>query len=112
MRDTSRNLFKGKRILITGGTGSLGKVLTKNILADPNDLPKKIIIFSRDEAKQHDMRLEIRRLHAATEEIKYADSEEIIDFRIGDIRDFSSIASAMRNADIVMNAAALKQVPN
>ncbi|MCZ2073665.1 MAG: polysaccharide biosynthesis protein [Bryobacterales bacterium] len=105
-------LFRGKRILITGGTGSLGKVLTRNILANHDNLPKKITIFSRDEAKQHEMRLEFRRLQEATEEIKYADSEEILEFRIGDVRNFSSVASAIRQADIVMNAAALKQVPN
>jgi FlaA1/EpsC-like NDP-sugar epimerase len=47
----------GKTILITGGTGSLGKTLTRRILTNEMGKPKKIIIFSRDEAKQHEMRL-------------------------------------------------------
>ena len=51
-------LFENKTVVITGGTGSLGKVLTRRILEGKNGTPKKVIIFSRDEAKQHYMRLE------------------------------------------------------
>ncbi len=50
-------LFNRKRIVITGGTGSLGKILTRGMLGGKEGRPKNIIIFSRDEAKQHDMRL-------------------------------------------------------
>ena len=106
-----KNIFQDKRILITGGTGSLGQALTKGILSGRYGKPKKVMVFSRDEAKQHDMRLAFRNLTAATEEIIYRDSTEILDFQIGDVRDFQSIASAVRRADIVFNAAALKQVP-
>lgn len=73
--------------------------------------PAKIIIFSRDEAKQHFMRLEYRRSASATDEVIYRNFQRKLEFRIGDIRDFSSIASALRDADVVINAAALKQVP-
>lgn len=73
--------------------------------------PAKVIIFSRDEAKQHFMRLEYQQKAAATDEIIYRNFQRRLEFRIGDVRDFHSIATAMRDADVVINAAALKQVP-
>ena len=100
-----------KRILITGGTGSLGKVLTSRILAGDIGKPKKVMIFSRDEAKQHDMRIAYQQRRVATDEIIYHNFEQLLEFRIGDVRDLHSITSALRDADIVFNAAALKQVP-
>jgi UDP-glucose 4-epimerase len=101
-----------KRILITGGTGSLGKTLTRRILTNEIGKPKKIIIFSRDEAKQHEMRLAYKNRTVATDEIIYHNFEELVEFRIGDVRDYHSIASAVKDADIVFNTAALKQVPS
>ena len=50
-------LFQDKRVLVTGGTGSMGKVLVRRILAGEWRQPRKVIVFSRDEAKQHDMRM-------------------------------------------------------
>jgi UDP-glucose 4-epimerase len=105
-------LFDDKVVVVTGGTGSLGKVLTKRILMGTHGTPKKIIIFSRDEAKQHDMRLEYLHKRAATDEIIFKNFQEILEFRIGDVRDYSSVVSVLKNADIVINAAALKQVPS
>ena len=105
-------ILKNKRILITGGTGSLGKTLTKRILTNEIGRPKKIIIFSRDEAKQHEMRLEYKNRTFATDEIIYHNFEELVEFRIGDVRDFHSIASVLKDVDIVFNTAALKQVPS
>ena len=109
--EKSMQLLEGKSVLITGATGSLGKVLLRRLLTGEMGRPRKIIIFSRDEAKQHALRLEYKHRPAATDEIIYHNPEEILDFRIGDVRDFSSIASALRNADVVFNTAALKQVP-
>lgn len=106
------DLFSNKVILVTGGTGSLGKVLTRRILTGEAGLPKKVIIFSRDEAKQHFMRMEYHQKYKATDEVIYRNFQNILEFRIGDVRDFSSIARAMKGADIVINAAALKQVPS
>lgn len=106
------NLFENKTVVITGGTGSLGKVLTRRILEAKNGRPKKVIIFSRDEAKQHYMRLEFLNLKNSTDEVIYKNFEQILEFRIGDVRDYSSVLTALRNADIVINAAALKQVPS
>jgi UDP-glucose 4-epimerase len=105
-------LFENKVVVITGGTGSLGKVLTKRILQGTHGTPKKVIIFSRDEAKQHYMRLEYLQKRTATDEVIFKNFQEILEFRIGDVRDYSSVASVLRNADIVINAAALKQVPS
>ncbi len=105
------NLLKDKRVLITGGTGSLGKVLVRRLLSSDVGRPAKIIVLSRDEAKQHFMRLEFRHRRAATDELIYEDSERVLEFRIGDVRDAHSVASALADVDVVVNAAALKQVP-
>lgn len=101
-----------KSILITGGTGSLGKVLVRRLLTNEMGQPRKIIVFSRDEAKQHQMRLAYKLRRAATDEIIYHNFEELVEFRIGDVRDYHSVASAVKDADLVFNAAALKQVPS
>jgi FlaA1/EpsC-like NDP-sugar epimerase len=103
--------FKGKRILITGGTGSLGKTLVRRLLSGRDGDPAKIIVMSRDEAKQHYMRLDYQHKTAATDEIIYRNFQQKLEFRIGDVRDFHSVETAVRDADIIFNAAALKQVP-
>lgn len=105
-------LFDNKVIVITGGTGSLGKVLTRRLLEKELGSPKKIIIFSRDEAKQHAMRVEYQHKRNVTDEVIYDNFARLIEFRIGDIRDYHSVCSVLRDADIVINAAALKQVPS
>ena len=88
-------MFKNKILLITGGTGSFGNaVLAKFIHTDI----KEIRIFSRDEKKQHDMR------------VKYKNKK--IKFFIGDVRDSKSIVSAIKGVDYIFHAAALKQVPS
>jgi len=88
-------MFKDKTLMITGGTGSFGNAVLKHFLnADIGE----IRIFSRDEKKQEDMR------------IQYKNNK--LNFIIGDIRDFDSISSAMRGVDFLFQAAALKQVPS
>src|ERR1700704_2361083 len=104
-------MFENKCILITGGTGSLGKVLVHRLLSGKDGLPRKIIVFSRDEAKQHFMRLEYQHKTAATDEVIYNNFRQRLEFRIGDVRDMNSIAGALQDVDIVFNAAALKLVP-
>ena len=105
-------MLEGKNIVITGGTGSLGKVLTRRLLSGTEGTPKKIIIFSRDEAKQHYMRLEYQNKRNVTDEVIYHNFEQLLEFRIGDVRDYHSVCSVLKKADIVINAAALKQVPS
>lgn len=105
------DLFKDKRILITGGTGSLGKVLVRRILGGETGQPASVTVLSRDEAKQHHMRLAFQRRETATDEVIYRNFEQLLQFQIGDVRDLHSVARALRCADIVINAAALKQVP-
>lgn len=104
--------FKDKVVLISGGTGSLGKVLTRRLLSLPDGIPRRIIIFSRDEAKQHFMRMEYQQKQGLTDEIIYQDFGRIVEFRIGDIRNYASVCAALDGVDIVINAAALKQVPS
>jgi UDP-N-acetylglucosamine 4,6-dehydratase len=88
-------MYKNKILLITGGTGSFGNAVLKKFL---NSDIKEIRIFSRDEKKQHDMRVDLK--------------NDKIKFYIGDVRDYDSINSALNNVDYVFHAAALKQVPS
>jgi UDP-glucose 4-epimerase len=104
-------IFEGKRLLITGGTGSLGKVLVQRILSGEMGDPSNVIVFSRDEAKQYFMRIGYESKVAATDEVIYRNFQRKLQFWIGDIRDTDSVASALRNVDVVINAAAMKQVP-
>jgi UDP-N-acetylglucosamine 4,6-dehydratase/5-epimerase len=88
------NMFKGKKILITGGTGSLGKALAKRLL----DLDAQVVrIYSRNENKQIIMQSEL--------------NDERIRFLIGDVRDLPRLIKAVEDIDIVFHAAALKHVP-
>ncbi len=104
--------LEGKRILVTGGTGSLGQTLVKRLLTGELGKPANITVFSRDEAKQHYMRLDYLHRKTATDDVIYENSQSLLNFRIGDVRDYSSLLAAMRNADVVFHAAALKQVPS
>ena len=92
-------MLKNKTILVTGGTGSFGKKIIESILNNYN--PKKIIIYSRDELKQFDMQ------HSE----KYKSDKVLMRFFIGDVRDYNRLKMAMTDVDIVIHAAALKQVP-
>ena len=88
------DIFDDKKVLITGGTGSLGTALTKKIL---NTEASTVRIYSRDEGKQTEMESEFK--------------DERLRFLIGDVRDKSRLDRALENIDIVIHAAALKQVP-
>lgn len=88
-------MFDNKSILITGGTGSFGKMLVRTILARYK--PKRLIIFSRDELKQFEM--------------QQIYNDPCMRYFIGDVRDANRLTMAMRGVDIVVHAAALKQVP-
>ena len=104
-------ILDGKTILVTGGTGSLGKVLVRRLLRNELGRPGKVIVLSRDEAKQHEMRLSYLNRRATTDEVIYENFQRLLQFRIGDVRDYRSVCQAVRDADVVVNAAALKQVP-
>ncbi|EKF9738242.1 UDP-glucose 4-epimerase [Vibrio cholerae] len=88
-------MFKNKTLMITGGTGSFGNTVLKRFL---NTDVKRIVIFSRDEKKQEDMRIAL--------------NNSKLEFVIGDTRCFDSISQAMVGVDYVFHAAALKQVPS
>ena len=105
-------ILEGKRILVTGGTGSLGQVVVRRLLSGEMGRPAKVVVFSRDEAKQHYMRLSYLHKEAATDEVIYTNFQELLSFRIGDVRDYSSVLQAVRDSDVVIQAAALKQVPS
>ena len=72
-------IFKGKSILVIGGTGSLGKVLVRRILADELGKPSKVIIMSRDEAKQQAMRVSYMHRKVTTDEVIYNNFRQILD---------------------------------
>lgn len=88
-------MFKNKTLLITGGTGSFGNAVLSRFL--DSDI-EEIRIFSRDEKKQHDMRVAL--------------NSPKVKFYIGDVRDYSSLDTALKGVDYVFQAAALKQVPS
>jgi UDP-glucose 4-epimerase len=89
-------MFQGKTVLVTGGTGSFGQDFIRQALSQHD--PARVIVFSRDEKKQHDMRL--------------AHQDQRLAFVIGDVRDRRQVARSMRGVDYVFHAAALKQVPS
>lgn len=109
--DLSRAV-EGKRVLITGGTGSLGKVLVRALLSGKYGKPSRVTVLSRDEGKHFAMRLALQHMSAASEDIIYKDYASILQFRVGDVRNYHSVVTALRDVDIVFNAAALKQVPS
>lgn len=94
-------MFKGKVLLITGGTGSFGHAVLERFIDSEIE---EIRIFSRDEKKQDDMRHEYQ--------AKFPELAEKIRFYIGDVREITSIKNAMHGVDYVFHAAALKQVPS
>lgn len=104
-------IFDGKSVLVTGGTGSLGKALVRAILDGRFGSPERVTVFSRDEAKQHDLRVSYLHRSDATDEVIYRNSQQLLRFRIGDVRDYSSLLRAVRDHQVIIHAAALKQVP-
>jgi FlaA1/EpsC-like NDP-sugar epimerase len=88
----------GRRILITGGTGSVGRALAEKILSNEYGEPRQVVIFSRDESKQADMHRELG-MH------------QNLYFQIGDIRVFSDVVKAVSDVDVVFHCAAMKHVP-
>ena len=95
-------MFKNKSILITGGTGSFGKEFSKFLLSLESS-PRKIIIFSRDEYKQHNFLEDLKK--------KKIKNLKKLRFILGDVRDKERIRIALNDVDYVIHAAALKQVP-
>ena len=88
-------MLEGKTVLVTGGTGSFGKRFVETVLK--REQPKKVIVFSRDELKQHDMAQRFR--------------DTRLRYFIGDVRDRDRLYRAFADVDVVVHAAALKQVP-
>jgi FlaA1/EpsC-like NDP-sugar epimerase len=105
-------ILNGKVVLVTGGTGSMGKTLVHRVLGGELGVPRKVIVFSRDEAKQHDMRMAYLHKTVTTDEVIFRNFMNVLEFRIGDVRDYAATCSVVKDADIVINAAALKQVPS
>jgi len=93
--NVSENIFSGKSVLVTGGTGSFGKAFIKRLL-DVKDI-RKVIVFSRDELKQFEM----QETHKS-EKLRYF---------LGDVRDYNRLEQATFDVDIVVHAAAMKQIP-
>lgn len=104
--------FAGKCVLVTGGTGSLGRAVVRRLLSGEMGRPAKILVFSRDEGKHHQMKLDFKHLAVATDDIFYNNFEDTLDFRVGDVRDYHAVLRVLRETDVVIHAAALKQVPS
>jgi UDP-N-acetylglucosamine 4,6-dehydratase/5-epimerase len=95
-------VLEGQVVLVTGGTGSFGRRFVHRVLAEQS--PRKLIVFSRDELKQYEMQADIR-------EAFPADRVSKMRFFLGDVRDRERLTLALRGVDVVIHAAALKQVP-
>lgn len=92
-----KDFFSGKKVLVTGGTGSFGNQIVRRLTQFG---PARIIIFSRDEDKQYWMQK------------KFEEHKNMLEFVIGDIRDYERLSEAMKGVDVVYHAAALKHVPS
>lgn len=101
----------GMRVLVTGGTGSLGRAIVRRLLTGQMGMPETVTVFSRDEAKQQEMRLAFENRTAATDEIVYEGYRKRLRFRIGSVGDRDALVPVLRDANVVIHAAALKQVP-
>lgn len=105
-------MLDDKKVVITGGTGSLGQVLARRLLEGELGLPRQVVIFSRSEALQHTMRLSFQHRRVATDDIVYDEERhQRLTFRIGDVRDPGALTAVLHDVDVVFHAAALKQVP-
>ncbi len=93
------SFFHGRSVLITGGTGSFGRAMTKALLGYGKT--SRLVVFSRDELKQVEM----------SDEFTPFDRDGVLRFFIGDVRDVRRLAMALRGVDVVIHAAAMKQVP-
>ena len=113
--NASGTILQGKRILVTGGTGSLGKVLVRRILTGEWGKPECIRIFSRDEGKQHRMRVMLSQLSDEEAGLAYraiSGAGQVVQYVIGDVRDQQALKRSVSGMHYVFNAAALKQVPS
>ncbi|MFM8377144.1 MAG: UDP-N-acetylglucosamine 4,6-dehydratase (inverting) [Phenylobacterium sp.] len=99
---TDAGELEGKTILVTGGTGSFGRRFIETVLA--RTTPRKLIVFSRDELKQHEMQVEMAARFSPEQMGRMR-------FFLGDVRDRQRLTLALRGVDVVVHAAALKQVP-
>jgi UDP-glucose 4-epimerase len=84
-------IFKDKTIVVTGGTGSMGKKLVHRLLTGELGVPKKVIVLSRDEAKQHDMRISYLNRRVTTDEVIFNNFVNVLEFRIGDVRSYEDV---------------------
>ena len=81
---SQHDILHGKRILVTGGTGSMGKVLVRRILSGELGTPQKVMVLSRDEAKHHDMRVSYLQKRVTTDEVIYKNFLNTLEFRLGE----------------------------
>jgi UDP-N-acetylglucosamine 4,6-dehydratase len=99
---TDAGELEGKTVLVTGGTGSFGRRFIETVLA--RTAPRKLIVFSRDELKQHEMQVDMAARFTPEQMGRMR-------FFLGDVRDRQRLTLALRGVDVVVHAAALKQVP-
>ena len=99
---TDAGELEGKTVLVTGGTGSFGRRFIETVLARAT--PRKLIVFSRDELKQHEMQVDMTARFTPEQMARMR-------FFLGDVRDRQRLTLALRGVDVVIHAAALKQVP-
>jgi len=104
--------LEGKKIFLTGGTGSLGRAFLEAVLTGQYGNPDFVTVFSRDEAKQFYLQADLDKNGSSSDSIIYKSWRNAVRFIIGDVRSLGSLKRAMHGHDTVIHAAALKQVPS
>jgi len=105
-------ILAGKKIFLTGGTGSLGRAFLYKVLSGEYGIPEHITVYSRDEAKQFYLLSDLENDKNLMENTLYSQGRKIVRFIVGDVRDFFNLQGAMDGHDLLVHAAALKQVPS
>lgn len=107
-----KKILEGKKIFLTGGTGSLGRAFLYQVLSGEYGVPEQVTVYSRDEAKQFYLLADLENNKDLTEGCLYSQGQKLVRFVVGDVRDYFSLKNAMYGHDLLIHAAALKQVPS
>src|SRR3954469_25992323 len=99
LTDKRADLLTDRRVVVTGGTGSFGRVILRPLLEGEVGVPAEVVVFSRSEATQHQMRLDFQHRRVATDDIVYEEGRHSrLHFQVGDIRDPASVVSLRAGA--------------
>ena len=99
-------IFDKKTVVVTGGTGSLGRAFVERVLGGTLGRPKKVIVFSRDEAKQHEMRMDYQHRAVSTDEVIFRNFMSVLEFRIGPAERLEIVSVIRKPRDVGLHVRA------